>query len=41
MSPYWSYYEPAKPKEVKNGLKAKRTRMHRRNMVVQALGQDP
>ena len=19
MSPYWSYYEPAKPKEVKNG----------------------
>lgn len=26
MSPYWSYYEPAKPKEVKNGLKAKSIR---------------
>jgi uncharacterized Zn finger protein len=26
MSPYWSYYEPAKPKEVKNGLKAKSKR---------------
>ena len=23
MSPYWSYYEPAKPKKVENGLKAK------------------
>jgi uncharacterized Zn finger protein len=26
MSPYWSYYEPAKPKEVENGLKAKSKR---------------
>jgi len=26
MSPYWSYYEPAKPKEGKNGLKAKSKR---------------
>jgi uncharacterized Zn finger protein len=26
MSPYCSYYEPAKPKEVKNGLKAKSIR---------------
>ncbi|MCK9406108.1 MAG: SWIM zinc finger family protein [Methanothrix sp.] len=26
MSPYWSYYEPAKPKKVENGLKAKSKR---------------
>ena len=26
MSPYWSYYEPAKPKMVENGLKAKSKR---------------
>jgi len=26
MSPYWSYYEPAKPKKVENGLKAKSIR---------------
>lgn len=26
MSPYWSYYEAASPKEVKNGLKAKSRR---------------
>jgi uncharacterized Zn finger protein len=26
VSRYWSYYEPAKPKEVKNGLKAKSKR---------------
>jgi uncharacterized Zn finger protein len=26
VSPYWSYYEPAKPKKVENGLKAKSKR---------------
>jgi uncharacterized Zn finger protein len=26
MSPYWDYYEPAKPKKVENGLKAKSRR---------------
>jgi uncharacterized Zn finger protein len=26
MTPYWSYYEPAKPKTVENGLKAKSKR---------------
>ena len=26
MTPYWSYYEPAKPKKVENGLKAKSKR---------------
>lgn len=26
MSPYWNYYEPAKPKKVENGLKAKSKR---------------
>jgi len=26
VSPYWSYYEPAKPKKVENGLKARSKR---------------